>query len=112
MKRGDIHWIHVPSTQDHVQSGTRPHVIVQNDFCTSHLSTLLVVPLTSNLNSQRYPATVLVPCSDLNGLTSDSVALAFQVFTVDKRRLRGWIGDLEPHLMDRIQSSIHQAIEP
>jgi mRNA interferase MazF len=58
------------------QTGRRPVVIWQSDVLTSVLASVLVVPLTTNLDRAQLAGTALVQATD-GGLPDDSVALAF-----------------------------------
>jgi mRNA interferase MazF len=98
MRIGDVVWVELPSRADRAtseQSGLRPAIFVQDDVKHAALPTAVVVPLTSRLAALRFTGTLLVRRSPLNNLTSDSVALVFQVQVVDRRRLRNTIGSLD-----------------
>ena len=64
---------------------TRPCVVVQNDVGNEHASTTVVVPLTTDYGSERYPHEVLVRADDA-GLAEHAVALCSQPNTVDVDR--------------------------
>ena len=65
------------------QTGKRPVVIWQSDALTSVLASVLVVPLTTNLDRAGLAGTALVQATE-GGLPDDSVALAFQMRAVPK----------------------------
>ena len=106
MKQGDIHWIDLPPLVGREQSGRRPGLIVQTDALTPSLTTVMVVPLTSRCASARFPATVLVEPDVRNGLTVPSVALAFQLRAVDKRRVGHRIGTVAPDVFERLMRAV------
>jgi mRNA interferase MazF len=68
------------------QMGRRPVVIWQSDALTSVLASVLVVPLTTNLDRAHLAGTALLQASE-GGLPDDSVALAFQMRAVPKSAL-------------------------
>jgi mRNA interferase MazF len=75
-------------------SDRRPVVVVQGDaFNRSRISTVVCVPLTSNLNRADAPGNVLLTAA-LTGLAKDSVANVSQPFTVDRRVLAEPVGKL------------------
>lgn len=57
------------------QRGQRPAVVIavqpQTNFC-------IVVPLTSNQDTLKFPYSHKIPCTAGNGLSADSIALVFQ----------------------------------
>jgi mRNA-degrading endonuclease toxin of MazEF toxin-antitoxin module len=58
------------------------------------LPTVLLIPLTSQLDALRFPGTVLVEADPRNGLRRASVALVFQLTAVDRRFVTGHIGSI------------------
>ena len=55
----------------------------QSDTLTRLLQSVLVVPLTTNLDRAKLAGTALIAASD-DGLPADSVALAFQMRAIPK----------------------------
>jgi mRNA interferase MazF len=106
MNIGDIYTIEIPSTNGHEQAGKRPAIIVQAPQFEKQLSTVLIVPLTSQLAAQAFPGTFLIQPDAANGLTVPSVALGFQLRAIDKRRLRQKIGKLSASLLAQLQQHI------
>lgn len=91
---GDVYAVEIPSSNGHEQAGTRPAVIVQAAKFNRQLSTVLIVPLTSKVAAQAFPATFLIRPDAENHLRLPSVVLVFQLRAIDKRRLRQKIGRL------------------
>ena len=104
--RGDIFFANLDPVVGVEQAGTRPVLVVQNDEANTRIPTVTVVPLTSNLRASRFLFTALVPASE-SGLPKDSVALVFQIRTLDKTRLTRKAG----HLSDLLMGKIDQALE-
>jgi mRNA interferase MazF len=77
------------------QAGTRPVLVVSREQINQLLPIVNVVPLTSQKSSQRkiYPNEVLLPAGTA-GLRVASVALCYQLRTLDKRRLTRSLGEL------------------
>jgi mRNA interferase MazF len=58
-KRGDVYWVALdPALGSEIQK-TRPAVIVSNNSCNAYGSRVVVLPLTSNVES-LYPGEALV----------------------------------------------------
>ena len=71
-----------------------PIVIVQDDaFNRSQITTVVCVPLTSNLRWEETPGNVLLS-SKMTGLPKDSVANVSQLVTLDKSSLTDRVGKL------------------
>jgi len=94
VNQGDVWWANLG---DPVGSGPglrRPVVIVQGDsFNQSRISTIVVVPLTTNLRWADAPGNVLLR-SRHTALPKDSVANVSQIVTIDRSVLRDRVGRL------------------
>ena len=87
ISQGDVWWADLP---DPIGSGPgfrRPVVIVQGDSLNrSKISTVVCVPLTSNLKWANAPGNVTLS-ERATGLTRESVANVSQIVTLDKTLL-------------------------
>jgi len=108
MARGDVLYIELPSPgvgTGREQAGRRPAVVVQTDS-TSGLSTIMIIPLTSQLSATRFAHTIQVAPSSANGLTQPSILLVFQLRAIDRRRVLNKIGELEQHYLAQLDNEI------
>jgi mRNA-degrading endonuclease toxin of MazEF toxin-antitoxin module len=96
---GDLYWVELPARGGRAQTGRRPAIILQS---VTTLPTILVVPLTSQLDSLRFDGTVLVEADSQNGLRQHSVALVFQLTAVDKRFITDKLGNLSDNVLEQI----------
>jgi len=88
-RRGEVWWVAFdPSVGGEIRK-TRPAVVVSNDAANGALNRVQVVPLTSQV-TKVYPAQAPVT---LEG--RQSKAMADQIVTVSKLRLRGRVGRLD-----------------
>jgi len=84
--------IPVNESTGHEQRGIRPCLVIK-DFEESGL--ILVIPITGNLSLLEFsPYTVKIEADDQNNLENDSVALLYQIKTIDKSLLKHKIGRL------------------
>ncbi|MDA3936632.1 MAG: type II toxin-antitoxin system PemK/MazF family toxin [Actinomycetota bacterium] len=87
MAQGEVWWADLGEPVGSEPGFRRPVVVVQGDsFNRSKISTVICIPLTSNLRWAEAPGNVLLD-SDVTGLPKDSVANVSQVVTLDKSLL-------------------------
>ena len=93
VNQGDIHLVNLNPIKGHEQGGYRPVLIIQGDVANKYLNTVIVVPLTSNLEAKYKKGTYFIS-KEVSGLNFDSIALIFQIRTIDKRRLGKWVSKI------------------
>ncbi|MFS8084488.1 MAG: type II toxin-antitoxin system PemK/MazF family toxin [Acidobacteriota bacterium] len=108
MTVGEVCWVELVSTGGHAQKGRRPAIILQSQKISARIPTVLVVPLTSQLDALRFPGTVLVEAGAENGLRRASVALVFQLTAIDQRFLRDRLGIVSQTLVNEIFSALDE----
>jgi mRNA interferase MazF len=86
-----------------------PVVIWQSDALTSVLASVLVVPLTTNLDRAHLAGTALLQASD-GGLPDDSVALAFQMRAVPKSTLLARVRPLTETEISELELATDEAL--
>ncbi|MCL2546651.1 MAG: type II toxin-antitoxin system PemK/MazF family toxin [Oscillospiraceae bacterium] len=103
--RGDIYYADLSPVVGSEQGGMRPVLIVQNNVGNKHSPTVIAAAITSQLNKARLPTHIELSAR-VYGLSRDSVILLEQVRTIDKKRLKERIGQLDGRLMNRVNSAI------
>ena len=94
ISQGEIWWADLPEPVGSGPGFRRPVVVVQSDSMNrSRVSTVLCVPLTSNLKWALAPGNVLLSIKD-TGLPKDSVANVSLILSLDKLQLTKRIGKL------------------
>ncbi len=92
--QGDVWWADPGDPVGSEPGFRRPVVVVQSDsFNRSKISTVVCVPLTSNLRLADAPGNVLLE-SSATGLSKDSVANVSQPVTLGRSVLTERIGNL------------------
>ena len=106
MKPGDIYWVESPVRGERAQAGRRPAIVMQTAAATAQLPTVLLLPLTTQMDALRSPGTALVEVTPENGLTKPSAALAFQLMVVDKQFIGPYVGTLSEAVLDAVRQAL------
>jgi mRNA interferase MazF len=100
VKRGDIFYADLSPVIGSEQGGIRPVLIVQNDVGNKFSPTVIAAAITSQRFKTSLPTHIQVN-ADGCGLAKDSIVLLEQVRTIDKRRLKEKMGNLNENEMNR-----------
>ena len=99
-RRGDVYWVALDPTLGSEIKKTRPAVIISNNSCNAYGSRVVVLPLTSNVDS-LYPGEALVTVKG-----KAARALGDQLRSLDKSRLRSRIETLDKDEMAAVEDAI------
>lgn len=103
--RGDIYYADMEPHFGSEQGGKRPVVVIQNDTGNKHSPTLIIATLTSQIEKKRdLPTHVLLDHTP--GLKVPSVVQLEQIFTIDKRRIQGYTGQLNKKEMGLVEKAL------
>jgi mRNA interferase MazF len=108
--RGDVVWVDFGSPRGSEPAKIRPAVVLQEDWLlATEISTVLVVPLTSNTTLEAFPGNVLVPV-EASGLDKDSVAVVSQLGPVSREFLDPFpVGRVPSYLLTKIGAGVRLA---
>lgn len=102
ISQGEVWWVDLPEPSGSEPGFRRPVVVAQGEaFNRSQISTVVCVPLTSNLRWAEAPGNVLL-ASKVTGLSKDSVANVSQLVTLDKSSLTDRAGKLSKAKLDLV----------
>jgi mRNA interferase MazF len=101
MQQGDIFLANLNPVKGHEQAGYRPVLIIQNDILNKGLNTAVIIPITTNLKAKNSLITWFLPKKE-HKLKQDSVALLFQIRTIDKQRLIKKVSSLKKEVLNQI----------
>jgi len=100
--QGEIWWADLGEPQGSEPGFRRPVIVVQADsFNRSRISTVVCVPLTSNMRWADAPGNVALD-SSASGLPKDSVANVSQIVTLDRDCLTDRVGTLPEAKLDLV----------
>lgn len=105
VKRGDVFYADLSPVVGSEQGGVRPVLVIQNDIGNKYSPTVIIAAVTSQINKAKLPTHIEIS-GDEYGLNKDSVILAEQVRTIDKKRLKEKIGHLDEELMTRVNEAL------
>ncbi len=104
---GDIWFVELTvkdsDTLGHEQGKTRPCLVIGDN---PNLEISTIIPLTSNLNANRFPNTHLIRRNAKNGLKSNSVALIFHMRSLSYIRFKDKLGAINEPNMNKIKELI------
>lgn len=90
-RRGDIYYVDLNPVIGSEQGGSRPVVVIQNNSGNRHAPTLIVAMITSKTSKNgQLPTHYLL--KENPALDEPSVVLLEQLRTIDKRRVREYLG--------------------
>ena len=69
---------------------------------------VLVIPFTGELAAARFPYTVKIQKSNVNQLDNDSIALVFQIKSINKTRFKYKRGRISNNEYNTIETHIKQ----
>lgn len=99
-RRGDVYWVALDPTLGSEIQKTGPAVILSNNSCNAFGARVVVLPLTSNVDS-LYPGEALVTVKG-----KPSRALGDQARSLDKSRLRSRIETLSQHELAAVEEAV------
>jgi len=109
VKRGEIFLVNLEPIKGSEQGGTRPCLIIQNDFGNRYSPLTIIAPLTSKRFSKEFSTNVFITKQD-SGLDKDSTVLLNQIKTIDKSRLIKNVGSIDFSIMNKVDLAIKISI--
>lgn len=102
--RGDIYYADLSPVQGSEQGGIRPVLVVQNDMGNKHSPTTIVAIITSKTTKAKLPTQVWLSVTD--GFKVNSMVMCEQVRTIDKTRLKSFIGRAQSGEMKLVDEAL------
>ncbi len=111
IRRAEVCWVDFGEPKGSAPAKRRPAVVVQSDrYNSSRISTVVVLPMTSNTALARHPGNVFVPAL-ASGLPKDSVVNVSQPMTVDRSDLEATGVEVPANLMAAIDAGLRRVVD-
>ena len=108
-RRGDIYYVDLNPVIGSEQGGSRPVVVIQNNSGNRHAPTLIVAMITSKTSKNgQLPTHYLL--KENPALDEPSVVLLEQLRTIDKRRVREYLGRTSKREMLAIDKALIKSL--
>ncbi len=108
MEQGDIYLTRLDPTEDNEQAGTRPVVIVSGQSMNEIYNLVWVLPLSSKV--KNFASCLKLKKKSLNGLTSDSEVITYQIRSISKKSLLKKLGKVEKDELGKIMGNILEVL--
>ena len=86
------------------QGGIRPVLVIQNDVGNHFSPTVVAAAITSRKAKNSLPTHILL--ENVPGLAPTSLLLLEQLRTIDRKRLRGYIGRISKEKMLEVDTAL------
>ena len=106
MKKGDICIVDLSLGSGHEQYGERPAILISD----TKTNIAVVIPLTTNLSSLKFPHTLVISPDKLNNLKRESVSLIFHIRAIDKTRISSVIGRISKKSQEKIDNILREML--
>lgn len=107
VKRGDVFYADLNPTIGSEQGGVRPVLIVQNNIGNKYSPTVVVLPISS---AKRTNMPTHIRICDSKMLPKNSIILAEQIRTIDRNRLRDYVGSVGLKIMEKVDKAVKISI--
>jgi mRNA interferase MazF len=104
-RRGDVYWVVLDPALGTEIRKTRPAVVISNDSCNRYGSRVVVLPITSNVES-LYPGEARI---EVRG--APARVLGDQIRSIDKTRLRSRIGRLTKQELQGVENAVQITLD-
>ena len=104
IKRGQIYYAYLSPVKGSEQGGHRPVLIIQNDIGNRYAPTVIAAIITSRHTKAKLPTHIWL--NEECGLPKESMVECEQVRTIDKSRLKDFMGAVSNEVMAEIDKGL------
>lgn len=100
--KNDVYYADLSPVIGSEQGGTRPVLVIQNDTGNKVSPTIIVAAITSRQKKLKMPTHVRIKLED-GHLPKNSMAMLEQIRTIDKERLKNYVGRIDKQSAEAIE---------
>jgi len=104
VKRGQIYYADLSPVKGSEQGGYRPVLIIQNDVGNKYAPTVIAAVITSRHTKANLPTHIWL--NEECGLPKESMVECEQVRTLDKSRLKDFMGAVSDEVMQEVDKGL------
>ena len=104
IRRGELFYADLNPVVGSEQGGIRPVLVIQNDVGNYFSPTVVAAAITSRKAKNSLPTHILL--ENVPGLAPTSLLLLEQLRTIDRKRLRGYIGRISKEKMLEVDAAL------
>lgn len=104
IRRGDLFYADLNPVVGSEQGDIRPVLVIQNDVGNHFSPTVVAAAITSRKAKNSLPTHILL--ENVPGLAPTSLLLLEQLRTIDRKRLRGYIGRISKEKMLEVDAAL------
>jgi mRNA interferase MazF len=104
IKRGQIYYADLSPVKGSEQGGYRPVLIIQNDVGNKYSPTVIAAVITSRHTKAKLPTHIWLNAEC--GLPKESMVECEQVRTLDKSRLKNFMGAVSQEVMQEVDKGL------
>lgn len=104
IRRGDLFYADLNPVVGSEQGGIRPVLVIQNDVGNHFSPTVVAAAITSRKAKNSLPTHILL--ENVPGLAPTSLLLLEQLRTIDRKRIRGYIGRISKEKMLEVDAAL------
>lgn len=105
IRKGDIYYADLTPVIGSEQGGVRPVLVIQNNTGNLYSPTVIAAAITSRSGKRPLPTHIKLD-DNFHGLHQNSMVLLEQVRTIDRARLKEYIGRLNAATMQYVDHAI------
>lgn len=105
IRKGDIYYADLSPVIGSEQGGIRPVLIIQNDVGNYYSPTVIAAAITSRSKKHYLPTHIRLDTSPC-GLHPGSIVMLEQLRTIDRYRLKNYIGKLDDITMQDVDKAL------
>ena len=104
IRRGDLFYADLNPVVGSEQGGIRPVLVIQNDVGNHFSPTVVAAAISRRKAKNSLPTHILL--ENVPGLAPTSLLLLEQLRTIDRKRLRGYIGRISKEKMLEVDAAL------